>query len=241
MSIHCEWNISRHAFPFRQNRSRKYSRFQWNIPRHLLKSGPSEIATTTLAILNGCLLSLARAMLKLCLTCHVDLHSWAGLVTSRHIYKPPVSIHSKLYLIKIVLVMERSSKKTDWHLSPDDLPFLSAFFLGFYLFWHWVFFHAVFYLYIIFILPILPCQCREKDKNYFINISLTLFPEESILSWSPMIFAGRRSLFLYNRTTCILFYFISSLCCCTDEVSVTLSFVIRKVMILATGIPSHLL
>lgn len=91
----------------------KYSRCQWNIPRHLLKSGLSEIAATRLAILNGCLLSLARTMLKLCLTCHVGQHSQAGLVTSHHIYKPLVSNHSKLYLIKIVLVMERGIKETD--------------------------------------------------------------------------------------------------------------------------------
>jgi len=55
-------------------------------------------------------------------------------MTSHHIYKPLVSMHSKLYLVKIVLVIDRSIKKTDCHLSPDDLPFLSAFFLGFYLF-----------------------------------------------------------------------------------------------------------
>jgi len=36
--------------------------------------------------------------------------------------------------------------------------------------------------YIILILPILPCQYGEKDKHYFINISLTVFPEESLSS-----------------------------------------------------------
>ena len=41
----------------------------------LLKSEPSEIGATRLAILNGCLLSLARAILKLCLTCHVGQRS----------------------------------------------------------------------------------------------------------------------------------------------------------------------
>jgi len=103
-------------------------------------------------------------------------------VTSHHIYKSLVSIHSKLCLIKIVLVMERSIKKTDRHLSPDDLPFLSAFFLGF-ICSDTGYFSMLFCVeYIIFILAVLPCQCREKDKHYFINISLTVFPEESLLS-----------------------------------------------------------
>lgn len=103
-------------------------------------------------------------------------------MTSHHIYKPLVSIHSKLYLIKIVLVMERSIKKTDRHLNPDDLPFLSAFFLGFICSDTGYFSMLFFVEYIVFILPILPCQCREKDKHSFINILLTVFPEESVLS-----------------------------------------------------------
>jgi hypothetical protein len=47
--------------------------------------------------------SVARAILKLCLTCHIGQSTLAGLLTLRHSSKLLVSVHSKSGLVKIVV------------------------------------------------------------------------------------------------------------------------------------------